>query len=529
MWRLIRIAWVLARWDVLFLFKARGFIPSITFIASLVPRKKGLGLPGERLAGALLTFGPSFVKLGQVLSTRRDMIGAELASELSVLQDRLPGFSSEEARAVIESEFDKPLGSLFSTFDDEPVASASIAQVHYATIDDGAPVAVKVRRPGVVVAFENDIEFFYWLAELAERAVPHWRRLRLVDLVEAFSESVAVEMDMRLEASAASELRHNFRDDPGFRVPEVDWTRTSRRVLTLEWITGTSIDEEDTLIEDGHNLHDLLEKTVSALFYQVFRDGFFHADLHPGNLLVDPDGNIVAIDFGIMGRLDKSTRRYLADILFAFLSGDYDKVADIHYEAEYVPRNMRRAPFVQSLRALGEPILAKPFKEISIAHFLEGLFQTTASFEMQTQPELLLLQKSMFMAEGLTQRLTPDQNMWIVVRPLMERWARENYGPEAQVKNTVSEAVKITTQLPRLFNRATRVLESLEDSLATTTPHIRPRLGRQRAPSTMNLLLTLASDLLPGLTKEIKQISMLHILLTMIAFLLAGLLIVQFI
>ena len=528
MWRLSQIAWVLARWDVLFLFKVQGFVPQIFFLARMVPRKKGLGPPGQRLASALQMLGPSFVKLGQVLSTRRDVVGAEMAHELSELQDHVPGFSSEEARAVIESEFGTSLDSLFRSFSDQPVASASIAQVHFATVESGDPVAVKVQRPGVEDAFERDLEFLYWLAELAERAVPSWKRLRLVEVVDVFAESVAIEIDLRLEASAASELRQNFADDSGFRVPAVDWGRTSRRVLTLEWIDGISIDEWQTLIDAGHNLHNVFDKLVSALFYQVFRDGFFHADLHPGNLMVDADGNVVAIDFGIMGRLDDQTRRYLARILFAFLSGDYESVAEIHYEAGYVPRHMRKAPFVQALRAFGEPILAQPFKEISIAHFLEGLFQTTAAFEMQTQSELLLLQKSLFMAEGLAKRLTPDQNMWIVIRPLMERWAREYLGPEARVRDTLSEMMKASIHLPRLLIRADRALEKLEGTLGTAPQRSQPRLGRARPPSATHLLFTLASELLPGLSKGVRQISMLHLLLALIVFFLAGLLVLQF-
>ena len=526
-WWLLRIAWILARWDVLFPFRSQGFVPSVMFLANMVPRKSGLGTPGQRLAGALQALGPSFVKLGQGLSTRQDLVGTELATELSELQDHLPSFSAKEARATIESEFGVPLDSLFKTFTDEPVASASIAQVHFAVTASGDPVAVKVRRPGVVNDFERDIEFLYWLAELAERAAPYWRRLHLVDVIDAFAQSVAVEMDLRLEASAASELGQNFRGDTWFRVPAVDWERTSHRVLTLEWVEGISIDEWQTLIDAGHDLHVILEKTARAFFLQVFRDGFFHADLHPGNLMVNVEGNIVAVDFGIMGRLDDVTRRYLAKMLIAFLAGDYKRVAEIHYEAGYVPRRTPEAPFIQSLRAFGESILAKPSKDLSIAHLLAGLFQTLATFEMQTQPDLLLLQKAMFMAEGLTNRLTPDQNMWAVVRPLMESWAKDNLGVEARVKDTLSEVLEASGRLPRLLTRADLALERLEGSISAEPASFRPGIGRPRAPSALDLLLTLASELLPGLPTGTKHVSMLHILLAMIVCLLAALLVVQ--
>ena len=527
-WRLSRIAWTLARWDALFPFKSRGFVPPIMFLANLVPRKRGLGEPGQRLAGALQVLGPSFVKLGQGLSTRKDLVGTALAAELSELQDNLPPFSAEEARTTIESEFGVPLDSLYQSFTDEPVASASIAQVHFAVTTSGDPVAVKVRRPSVENDFDRDLEFLYWLTELAERAMPYWRRLHLVDVIDAFAQSVAVEMDLRLEASAASELRQNFAADSGFRVPAVDWERTSRRVLTLEWVEGISIDEWQALIDAGHDLHVVLEKMARAFFLQVFRDGFFHADLHPGNLMVDGEGDIIVLDFGIMGRLDTETRHYLAEMLFAFLKGGYERVANIHYEAGYVPRHTPKAPFVQSLRAFGESILSKPSKDLSIAHLLAGLFQTLATFEMRVPPELLLLQKAMFMAEGLTNRLTPDQNMWVVVRPLMEDWARDNLGVEARVQNALTEMLEASVRLPHLLNRADLALERIEGSMNAEPVRFRPRIGRSRAPSALHLLYAFASELLPGLSTGIKRVSMLHILLTLIVCLLAALLIVQF-
>lgn len=526
-WRLLRIAWVLGRWDALFPFKAQGFMPTVIFFAGMVPHKRGLGQPGQRLAGALQALGPSFVKLGQGLSTRQDLIGVELATELSELQDHLPSFSTREARAIVESEFGVPLESLFQSFSDEPVASASIAQVHSAVTASGDQVAVKVLRPDVENAFERDLDFLYWLAEFAERVAPSWRHLRPVGVVGAFAQSVMIEMDLRFEAAAASELRQNFVDDPGFRVPAVDWERTGRRVLTLEWVEGISIDEWQALIDAGHNLDDVLEKTASAFFYQVFRDGFFHADLHAGNLMVDSEGNIVAVDFGIMGRLDDRTRRYLAEMLLAFLTGDYERVAEVHFRAGFVPRHMPRAAFIHALRACGEPILAKPSRNVSIANLLAQLFQTTAAFEVQTRPELLLLQKTMLMAEGLTKRLMPDQNMWVVLQPLIERWARDNLGVEAHMRAAVSETLEASAHLPRILARADRVLEKLEGGVGTEPLSMRVRIGRPHVPSTLHLLLTLASDLVPGLSKGAQRLSALHLLLTLLVCLFAALLVLQ--
>ena len=497
--RLLRIAWTLGRWDALFLLIDHGLVPPVTFLAGMAPKKRGLGTPGQRLAGALQVLGPSFIKFGQALSTRPDLVGEETAVALSALQDRLPPFDAKAARAIVESEFGVPLDSLFRAFTDEPVAAASIAQVHFAVTATGEPVAVKILRPGVERAFERDLELFYWLAELAERALPSWRRLRPVEVIRTFAQSVMIEMDLRFEAAAASELRQNFAEDTGFLVPAVDWRRTSRRVLTLERVEGIPIDERDALITAGHDPHEVLGKAAGAFFNQAFRDGFFHADLHPGNLLVDADGNVVAVDFGIMGRLDTQTRRYLAEMLLGFLIGDYERVAEVHFEAGYVPRRTSKAAFVQALRSIGEPILGRPLNEISIAQLLGQLFQITEAFEMETQPQLLLLQKTMLMAEGLTRRLTPDQNMWVFTRPLIERWARENLGVQARMREAAAELLEAAGRLPRLAARAERVLDGLEAGVSLSPNTLEAMSGRRRRGSALPLLLTLVAGLLAAL------------------------------
>ena len=413
--------------------------------------------PGQRLAAAFGELGPSFIKLGQLLSTRADLFGEEITLDLASLQDRLPPFPGSEARVLIESEFSRPLETLFASFDEIPVAAASIAQVHFARTTEGLDVAVKVLRPGIVEAFARDLDLFLWLARLSERRQPLLRRLKPVEVVEMLAEVVEFEMDLRLEAAAASELAENFAGDPDFRVPRVDWRRTGRSVLTLERISGVRIDDRAALVAVGHQIGDLLNKAAGAFFNQVFRDGFFHADLHPGNMFVDASGAIGVVDFGIMGRLDRTTRFYLADMLLGFLSGDYRRVAEVHFAAGYVSPRRSVDAFAQACRAIGEPILGRPLQEISFARLLAQLFQVTEQFEMETQPQLLLLQKTMVQVEGLGRRLEPEVNIWVLARPLIEAWMRENRGPEARLQQRFEVIAEVIDGVPRLV----RSLEAL--------------------------------------------------------------------
>ena len=468
-WRLVRVTWILGRYDALFLLKDAKIAPSVTWIAGLAPRRRGLGRKGERLAAALQVLGPSFIKFGQALSPRPDLIGEEVAGELSELQDRLPPFSGKAARRIVERELNQPLDALFTEFDIEPVAAASIAQVHLARTIEGDAVAVKILRPGIEDAFARDLELFYWLAVLSERALPSWRRLKPVEVIRTFAESVAMEMDLRIEAAAASEIRENCDDDPMYCVPKVDWQRTSQRVLTLERVEGQSIDEREKLEEAGHDPREILRITAGAFFRQVFRDGFFHADLHAGNLLVDTQGRVNAVDFGIMGRLDRDTRRYLAEMLLGFLLGNYERVAEVHFEAGYVPRHKSKAAFTQAIRSIGEPILGKPLHEISLGQLLGHLFKVTKTFEMETQPQLLLLQKTLLMAEGLCRRLNPDENMWALAQPQIERWARENLGPEARLRDAAAESLAALRRVPRMLERAESALENFENGVIPNT------------------------------------------------------------
>ena len=456
--RLVGIAVTLARHDALFLLEPLARPLLLLRLARVVRRRGGAARPGQRLAAAFQEIGPAFIKLGQMLATRADLLGDEVAADLALLQDRLPPFSASAARALIEAEFGCPLESLFIAFDDAPVAAASIAQVHFATTGEGREVAVKVLRPGIVGAFARDLELLLWLGRLIERTRPALRRLRPAEIARTLTKSVEIEMDLRFEAAAASELAENFAGDAGFRVPRVDWRRTGRGVLTTDRVAGIRVDDRAALVAAGHDIDALLRKAAEAFFNQVFRDGFFHADLHPGNMFVDADGAIAVVDFGIMGRLDRETRFFLADMLVGFLTGDYRRVAEVHFEAGYVPPGRSIDEFAQAARSIGEPILGKPLAEISIARLLAQLFRVTEHFEMETQPQLLLLQKTMVLIEGVGRQLDPDVNIWALARPLIEQWMQENRGPEARLRQRLENLIETLDRLPKLVEDASRLV-----------------------------------------------------------------------
>jgi len=463
--RLFVIIRTLARHDALFLHEVRDTQPGLALIGLLISKRNVPGRPGQRLAAALSGLGPTFIKLGQALSTRSDLVGEEIAADLADLQDRLPPFPGEDAVAIIESQLGKPLDRLFASFDRISIAAASIAQVHFAVTIEGAEVAVKVLRPGIEYSFRRDIDLLYWLTELALRVQPRLRRLRPLEVVEMFERTTHIEMDLRMEAAAASELAGNFKDDPWFKVPHVDWDRTAQHVLTLERIRGIKVDEAEQLREAGHDPDQVMAIASAAFFNQVFRDGYFHADLHPGNLFVNDSGGVTVVDFGIMGRLDRTTRYYLADMLLGFLTGDYRRVALVHFEAGYVPANQSLEMFTQAARSIGEPLLNKPLNEISVGRLLAQLFAVTEQFEMETQPQLLLLQKSMLTAEGVGRALNPNMNMWEMARPLIEAWMREHRGPEARMLNEAEGIIHALRQLPDVIRGTQRTAELLEKGL----------------------------------------------------------------
>lgn len=452
--------------------------PGFSVVWRRVANRSVTGRDGQRLARALAELGPTYIKLGQLLSTRSDVVGERMAADLAELQDKLPPFPGAEARRIIETALGQPVSALFTRFDETPIAAASIAQVHFAETTAGDEVAVKVLRPGIEHAFERDIGLFFWLAAWAEFIWPRTRRLRLREVVETFARTSRLEMDLRMEAAAASELAENFKDDPTFNVPKVDWDRTAERVLTLERIRGIKVDEIDRIRAAGHDPDEVLAKASASFFNQVFRDGFFHADLHPGNLFVNQDGEITAVDFGIMGRLDRATRTYLADMLIGFLTGDYRRVAQVHFDAGYVPAHQSIELFTQACRAIGEPLQNKPLNEISVGRLLAQLFAVTEQFEMETQPQLLLLQKSMLTAEGVGRALNPKINMWELARPLIEEWMRENRGPEAQVIDGVTALAGTLVRLPALIRNAERIGMQMSEHGVVLHPDSIKKLAR---------------------------------------------------
>jgi ubiquinone biosynthesis protein len=465
LFRLIGIMRTLARYDAVFPLEKLDLpdwaVKGLSLLAGRASKKYADHRPGERLAMALQEQGPSFIKFGQSLSTRSDLIGEDVAQDLASLRDRLPPFSAKEARETIESEFEQSLDSLFEAFDDEPIAAASIAQVHFATTLAGEEVAVKILRPGIEAAFQRDLDLFYWMAEVIETLQPGFRRLRPVEVVRTFADSVDLEMDLRLEAAAASELSDAFEHDPDFGVPQIDWNLTQRRVMTIERIRGISIADTAAIESAGLDKDRLASNLLVAFLKQVFRDGFFHADLHPGNLFTDEAGRILAVDFGIMGRLDRQTRQFVAELLLAFVTGDWKRAAEIHFEAGYVPRNKSVDVFAQACRSIGEPLMGRAANEISIGRLLAQLFQITETFAMRTQPQLLLLQKTLVVVEGVCRDLSPETNFFEASRPFLTEWVRDNLGPEARVRDAVIETAAAARRIPHILDQAEQATEFL--------------------------------------------------------------------
>jgi ubiquinone biosynthesis protein len=411
---------------------------------------------GVKLARALTRLGPAYIKLGQMLATRPDIVGVAVAESLEHLQDRLPPFPEREARAVIAASLGAPVEKLFAELGGA-VAAASIAQVHRGRTSDGAEVAVKVLRPGIEEKFARDLRALELFARMAERVSAEARRLRFIAIKETLAASVALELDLRMEAAGASELYERTRADTDFRVPHIDWQRTSARVLTSEWIEGTPIRDPEILRAAGRDPKKVALVVVRSFLTQALRDGFFHADMHPGNLFVDAEGRLVAVDFGIMGRLEPPLRRFMAGTLAGFLARDYRKVAQLHYDLAFVSPQHPIETFAQALRAIGEPIFGRSAREISIAQLLGQLFETTRRFEMQTQPELVLLQKTMVVVEGVARGLDPDFDIWEASRPVAERWVTDNLGPEARLARAAegfSALGKLAEDLPQLVKNA---------------------------------------------------------------------------
>ena len=469
--RLARAGWVLVREGVVAALPGDQLsgLPKFGWrVARLLTRRRARkSVRSDRLANAVARLGPSYVKLGQFLATRPDVVGDQIALDLALLQDSMATFPMAEAVEAIEGSLGRKVSDLYTSID-APVAAASIAQVHpaeVATPNGPRKVAVKVIRPGVRRRFFQDLESYFLAARLQERFVPSSRRLRPVEITETMAQTTKIEMDFRLEAAAYSELGENTRDDPGFRVPEVDWERTGRDVLTMEWIDGVKLNDIEGLRAGGYDLKAIAATLVQSFLRHTLRDGFFHADMHPGNMFVDANGDIVAVDLGISGRLGKKEQRFLAEILYGFITRNYMRVAEVHFEAGYVPRHHNVAAFAQAIRAIGEPIHGQPAETISMAKLLTLLFEVTELFDMQTRPELVLLQKTMVVVEGVARTLDPAFNMWKTAEPVVGNWIAGNLGPRGlliDARDGVGALLSLARQAPDLSARAERLSREID-------------------------------------------------------------------
>jgi ubiquinone biosynthesis protein len=464
--RLARAAYVFAR-EGAFLGVDPALLPPVARLplglANLIAKRNVDGLTG--LSRAIDRLGPSYIKLGQFLSTRPDIVGAKVALELERLQDRVAPMSRETAIGIIETSFGAKIHSQFESFG-EPVAAASIAQVHRAEVKTGdgvRPVAVKVLRAGIERRFARDLGDMFFAAKLAERSAPELGRLRPVQVVETLARSVRMEMDFRLEAAAASEFAENSNNDPEVRAPAIDWNRTTREVMTMEWIDGVPLTDPQRLTDLGFDPRALARTLIQTFLRTALRDGFFHADMHQGNFFVDNEGRIVAVDFGIMGRLGRKERRFLAEILYGFIRRDYLRVAEVHFEAGYVPYVYRVEDFAQAIRAIGEPIHSRTADQISMAKLLTLLFEITALFEMTTRIELVMLQKTMVVVEGVARKLDPQLNMWSTAEPVVGAWIAENLGPLGRlddVNRGLSSLAVFLANAPRHLEKIAARLET---------------------------------------------------------------------
>ena len=448
------------------------FVVKIFFdLFSIGSKKKltnQLKKPGEKLCDALEGMGTTFIKLGQFLATRPDIIGETLADDLVKLQDKLPPFELYESKKILKKEIGEDLYQDIVELS-EPIAAASIAQVHIAKIkieNNQKEVAIKILRPNIEKQFNEELDALMLFAYIVESLFIKTKRLKLVEVVHLLREITNIEMDLRFEAAAANELYENTKNDPGFNVPKIYWNYTSRKVLTLDKVDGISIREQDLLKKSGVDLKILSENLIQHFLKQAVRDGFFHGDMHQGNLFVDKHGNIIPVDFGIMGRLDKNNRKYLAEILYGFIQRDYVKVAEVHFEAGLVPQNASKEEFAQALRSVGEPIFGQSIKDISGGNLLAQLFEITEKFNMPTQTPLLLLQKTMVTVEGVARKLYPETNIWEISRPILENWIKNVKSPKATIEtafNTSSEILKRIPDFPNFMDKANYALQLLAE------------------------------------------------------------------
>ncbi|MBN8512584.1 MAG: 2-polyprenylphenol 6-hydroxylase [Rickettsiales bacterium] len=446
----IRIAYQLSKNKILissghynFPFKVKllGFILCIFFnpLGLLIKPKRSFG---ERLAAFFQSLGPIYIKFGQTLSTRPDLISEDVANSLKYLQDKLPAFDSKIVRSRIEKQFGKEISVIFSEFDNTPIAAASIAQVHKAKLINGNKVAVKILRPNIYEDYEKDIRFLEFIASILTKFLKGVKRLRPHEVMGIFRQSMRLELNLKSEAAAATTIADNFLNDKNLRIPKIYWQFTSNEILTIEWIDGVSIYDQEAIIKLGHDPRKIAAKIAVIFFNQAYRDGFFHADLHPGNILVCKNGQVAMVDFGIVGILSEKDRLAIAEILYAFLKRDYKLVAQVHHRAGYIPSDTNLDYFAQSCRVVAEPIIGLAIKDISIGNLLSELFKVTEEYGMETQPQLLLLQKTMVVVEGIGQSLDKDINMWQLAEPWIKKWAAKNLSPEAKILRLLKKIIQ---------------------------------------------------------------------------------------
>jgi len=439
-----------------------------------------------RIRQTLEDLGPIFIKFGQIVSTRRDLLEEDVAEELAKLQDAVPPFPGSQARAIIEQAFGKKIEELFESFDETPLASASIAQVHAAKLKNGDDVVVKVLRPGIEKTIRRDLSILYTLAGLANRYWKDAHRLKPLELVKDYDRTISDELNLTREAANASQLRRNWDNSPILFVPQIYWELTKPNVMVIERIYGTQVSDVESLKAQGISLERLGALGVEIFFTQVFRDNFFHADMHPGNIFVSPEGQYIAVDFGIMGTLTTDDQRYLAENLLAFFNRDYHRVAQLHVDSGWVPKTTRVDEFEAAIRTVSEPIYDRPLGEISFAHFLVNLFQTARRFDMEVQPQLVLLEKTLVYVEGVGRQLYPELDLWATAKPFLETWLNEQIGPKAFINRVKETLPQISENLPELPLLAHRVIKDAAEG---------------------NLELKWKSDELEQLRKEAKQSS----------------------
>ena len=469
--RLAYINFVLVRNGLDEIILATHLFRPLRFLGYLSPwrwfRDKSINR-GQRIRNTLQELGPIFVKFGQLLSTRRDLLPPDIATELSYLQDRVPPFPGEQARSIVEQAYGKPVSEVFTRFDEKPLASASIAQVHSAQLLDGREVVVKVVRPAIERTIRRDLELMYTFARLAQRYWPQGKRLRPVEVVAEYEKTIFDELDLMREGANATQLRRNFKDSPLIYVPEVYLSHSRRNVMVMERISGIPISDVEQLRARNVNMKKLAERGVEIFFTQVFRDSFFHADMHPGNIFVNADNpedpQYIAVDFGIIGTLNPTDHRYLAENFLAFFNRDYRRVAELHVESGWVPRDTRVDEFEAAMRTVCEPIFERPLKEISFGTLLVRLFQTGRRFNMEVQPQLVLLQKTLLNIEGLGRDLYPELDLWQTAKPFMERWMKDQLGGRAFFKKLRQELPIWGERLPDIPDRLFAAFEDVRQA-----------------------------------------------------------------